>query len=46
MRDLTKPIQRRAVINARKRAVKYCIVTTALSLLLIMVANIAFINLI
>jgi len=46
MRDLTKPIQRRAVINARKRAIKYCFVTTALSLLLIMAINIAFINLI
>lgn len=46
MRDLTKPIQRRAIINARKRAVKYCFVTSALSLLLIMAINIAFINLI
>lgn len=46
MRNLTKPIQRRAVINARKRAIKYCFVTTALSLLLIMAINIASINLI
>jgi len=30
MRDLRKPIQRRAIRNARIRAFKYCVVTTSL----------------
>ena len=32
MRDLRKPIQRRAIRNARIRAIKYCFLTLALGI--------------